>query len=279
MADKVAEILSSGKLQKAIEVCNDEKAKVVDLFNRIWGVGPSTAEQWYCQGMRTLDDLRIADRKETNFLNKHQKIGLELFEDLDERMTRSEAAEIEEYVRKSILEINKQFEIIACGSYRRGKETCGDLDILITHPETIIYQQDLLEKIIKKLHDEKFLTHDLTLQKDGGQKKYLGVCKLMGLGKKSNKHRRLDIILVPPKEKATALMYFTGSAHFNRSMRLLATKLGMSLNEHSLRTNIIRGGTSKKEKLNEGLVLPTPTEESIFEHLNLKYRPPNERNH
>ena len=34
MADKVAEILSSGKLQKAIEVCNDEKAKVVDLFNR-----------------------------------------------------------------------------------------------------------------------------------------------------------------------------------------------------------------------------------------------------
>ena len=153
------------------------------------------------------------------------------------------------------------------------------MDILITHPETIIYQQDLLEKIIKKLHDEKFLTHDLTLQKDGGQKKYLGVCKLIGLGEKSNKHRRLDIILVPPKEKATALMYFTGSAHFNRSMRLLATKLGMSLNEHSLRTNIIRGGTSKKEKLNKGLVLATPTEESIFEHLNLKYRPPNERNH
>ena len=87
----------------------------------VWGVGPSTAEQWYYQGMRTLDDLRIADGKETNFLNKHQKIGLELFEDLDERMTRSEAAEIEEYVRKSILEINKQFEIIACGSYRRGK--------------------------------------------------------------------------------------------------------------------------------------------------------------
>ena len=93
----------------------------------VWGVGPSTAEQWYYQGMRTLDDLRITDRKETNFLNRHQKIGLELFEDLDERMTRSEAADIEAYVRKSILEIDKQFEIIACGSFRRGKgkENCA----------------------------------------------------------------------------------------------------------------------------------------------------------
>ena len=140
-------------------------------------------------------------------------------------------------------------------------------------------QQDLFEKIIAKLHNEQFLTHDLTFQKDGSQKKYLGVCKLIGVEGKSNKHRRLDIILVPPKEKATALMYFTGSAHFNRSMRLLATKLGMSLSEHALRTNIIRGGPSKREKLNEGMILATPTEESIFEQLNLKYRPPNERNH
>ena len=94
-----------------------------------------------------------------------------------------------------------------------------------------------------------------------------------------NKHRRLDIILVPPTEKATALMYFTGSAHFNRSMRLLATKVGMSLSEHSLRKNIIRGGQGKKEKLNKGTILSTPTEESIFEHLGLIYRPPTERNH
>ena len=89
-------------------------------------------------------------------------------------------------------------------------------------------------------------------------------------------HRRLDIIVVPWRERAPAIMYFTGSAHFNRSMRLLATKLGMSLSEHSLRGGVVREG---KEKMNEGFVMETPTEESIFEHLGLKYREPNERDH
>ena len=132
------------------------------------------------------------------------------------------------------------------------------------------------------MHQEGFLTHDLTFSTDGNQKKYLGVCKLLHDSTQA-KHRRLDIIVVPPAEKATALMYFTGSAHFNRSMRLLATKMGMSLSEHALKSNIVRrdSGCSsvRKEKLNNGLVLYTPTEESVFEHLGLPYRQPHERNH
>jgi DNA polymerase lambda len=71
-------------------------------------------------------------------------------------------------------------------------------------------------------------------------------------------------------------MYFTGSAHCNRSMRLLATKMGMSLSEHALVSNVVR---HNREKMNEGVSLDTPTEESIFEHLGLPYRAPHERNH
>ena len=155
MADKIAEILNYGSLQKVKEVGSDEKTIVLELFNRskyglykqqylllddtfdtqidfywymiptsmfiVWGVGPSTAEQWYCQGLRSLDDLKRANSEQQNFLNKHQKIGLDLFDDLDERMDRSEAAQIETYVRNSVSELNSSLEVIACGSFRRGK--------------------------------------------------------------------------------------------------------------------------------------------------------------
>ncbi|KAI0209692.1 DNA polymerase lambda [Lamellibrachia satsuma] len=89
-----------------------------------------------------------------------------------------------------------------------------------------------------------FLTDDLVNQEEGAHKKYLGVCQLPG---RDRKHRRLDIIVVPYSEFACALMYFTGSAHFNRSMRHLAGKMGMSLTEHSLNAGVVRrvGGILK----------------------------------
>ena len=103
----------------------------------------------------------------------------------------------------------------------------------------------------------------------------------------------MDIIIVPYDEYACALMYFTGSAHFNRSLRHLAKKMGMSLSEHSLNRNVTRKvfiyNLLKKlfinellfykgnEKINTGEKLSTLTEEDIFKHLNLPFRAPEER--
>ena len=69
----------------------------------------------------------------------------------------------------------------------------------------------------------------------------------------------------------------TLSAIFNRSMRALAIKKGMSLSEHALKTDVIRGGD--RSRAYEGTSLPTPDEESVFKHLGIPYRIPEEREH
>ncbi|XP_064079243.1 DNA polymerase lambda-like isoform X2 [Macrobrachium nipponense] len=232
LADKVAEIIESGKLRKVAEVCEGEEAQTLQLFMGVWGAGPTTAQSWYIQGFRTLDDLRS---KAT--LTRHQQIGLKYYDDINSRIPRDEVVEIENYVRDAALSIKKGLIVTVCGSYRRGKPTCGDVDVLITHPDGHSHSM-IFKPILQKLRDTGFLTDDLVIQEDNGdQKKYLGVCLLPG---ENRKHRRLDVIVVPYSEHAPALMYFTGSAHFNRSMRLLAIKMGLSLSEHGLRAGIVR---------------------------------------
>ena len=126
--------------------------------------------------------------------------------------------------------------------------------------------------LISRLTEQGFLTHHLTTHvEDKRQKKYMGVCRVSS----DHSHRRIDIISCPKEEAAPALLYFTGSPHFNRSMRLLAIKMNMSLSQHALREGTVRGVNG--EILEEGIALSTPTEESIFEKLGIPYRKPEER--
>ncbi|XP_005289452.2 DNA polymerase lambda [Chrysemys picta bellii] len=265
MAEKILEILESGHLRKLDHI--SESVAVLEVFSNIWGAGVKTAQMWYQQGFRTLDDIRTQAR-----LTRQQAVGLKHYEDFLERMPREEAAEIEQTVREAARSLNPGLVCMACGSYRRGKATCGDVDVLVTHPDGQSHR-GVFDKLLDSLRRSGFLTDDLVSQEDSGnQKKYLGVCRLPGPGRR---HRRLDIIVVPHGEFACALLYFTGSAHFNRSMRALAKTKGMSLSEHALHTAVVRAPGGRK--VGPGLVLPTPTERDVFVLLGLPYREPTER--
>ncbi|XP_054636158.1 DNA polymerase lambda [Dunckerocampus dactyliophorus] len=264
MADKIDEIMESGHLRKLDHI--GEAVPVLELFTNIWGAGAKTAQLWYQQGFRTLEDIRTKAH-----LSNTQKIGLKHYDDFLDRMPREEAAAIEKVVSDAALEIDSGLVAMACGSYRRGKTTCGDVDVLISHPDGKSHR-GIFSKVLQSLHDSGFLTDDLVSHEENGeQKKYMGVCRLPG---PQQRHRRLDVIVVPYKEFACALMYFTGSAHFNRSMRALAKTKHMSLSEHSLNKSVVRQGSAK---VHAGTPVPTLTENDVFHLLGIPYRQPCER--
>ncbi|OQV15984.1 DNA polymerase lambda [Hypsibius exemplaris] len=266
---KIIEILETGACEKVAAYCMDnEMNKAIELFCGIHGVSSKTALKWASSNLRTLEELPEKVR-----LNRVQQIGLKHYHDFLERIPRSEVVEIESTVKEAALRLQDGLELITCGSYRRGKPTCGDVDILVTHPDGKSHR-NIFAPLLDSLRSSGFITDDLLVADEGSQKKFLGVCLLPNPGAK---HRRLDIIVVPYSEFGCALLYFTGSAHFNRSMRSLAHKANMALSHHSLNKNAVRVG---KKKVSDGEPLPGMiTEKAIFDYLGLKYLEPADRDH
>jgi DNA polymerase IV len=71
------------------------------------------------------------------------------------------------------------------------------------------------------------------------------------------------------------LIYFTGNDIFNRSLRLLASKKDMRLNQRGLYRDVIRG--NQRKKLSEGELVEGKSERKIFETLGVQWREPHER--
>ncbi|XP_055962369.1 DNA polymerase lambda isoform X3 [Mercurialis annua] len=182
LQDHIQEIVSTGKLSKLEHYENDEKVRTISLFGEVWGIGPATALKLYDKGYRTLDDL-----KNEISLTHAQKIGLKYFDDIKTRIPRNEVQEMEQILQKAGLEILPGVNIICGGSYRRGKSSCGDMDMVITHPDgTSSSHKGFLSKFVKHLKDMKFLREDLVFSThseegtDSGVDTYFGLCTYPG---------------------------------------------------------------------------------------------------
>ncbi|KRZ74137.1 DNA polymerase lambda [Trichinella papuae] len=196
IAAKIWELHEEGEIEKVKEFASNEKIQVLKLFNSIWGVGPRTAEKWYLQGLRTIEDVQ-----RNVALTDQEYIGFKYREEILLKIPRPEVEEIAKTVIDAAYKINNNFICDICGSYRRGEEECGDVDILITHPDGKSYSNIVYQLVT---------------------------------------HRRIDIIAVPPAEYATALLYLTGSAEFVRGLYGKAKSMQMKLNQHGLWINVNR---------------------------------------
>eukprot|EP00939_MAST-03C_sp_MAST-3C-sp1_P001517 g1517.t1 len=283
MYDHVEEILNTGRFDKLETAMSNPRTAALFALKKIIWVGSKTAEQLYSKGFRTIDQLRNAVRRRTaassSILSGPQLIGLRLYEDLLEKIPRPEMEALASVVRGVAEDLLTDVRVDCAGSYRRGKTASGDIDLLLTHPSG---DCPILRPLLAKLREMDFLTDDLTLPREahvvGKSDSYMGICRLLPKhlrGSKaivgasslcSGRHRRIDIKSFPNDQRAFALLYFTGSAHFNRSMRLWAKKIGMSLNESEL-SQVARGER-----------VPCASEIEVFAALGLEYRPPTQRN-
>ena len=247
--EKMKEYLRTGTLT----LLEREKANPVNILTEVYGIGPKKAKDLVEKGITTIEILR---ERQNEILNDVQKVGLKYFEDILERIPRSEIDEyndIFDNTFKKVAEPGSQYEIV--GSYRRGAKTSGDIDVIITSNNP-----DVFKRFIDVLIQEKIIIEVLSR----GKSKCLVITKIDN-GKYA---RRVDFLYTSPEEYPFSVLYFTGSKAFNTVMRGHALKMGYTLNEHRIARTSVAGSPIKMNFQNE---------KDIFDFLKLEYKEPNER--
>jgi len=236
---------------------DDLHRETINLFQSVYGIGPQNAEYFYGLGYRDLQSLY-----QSGLLNDKQMIGLQYRDDLLQKIPR---AEIEYfgyqlnsripnenifYFRDSTGNNIQQIESIwhIAGSYRRGENESGDIDLLARYID--------MDTILNTLQDMGMIVATLAY----GETKYMGIIKVAP----NAIARRLDIRIFRPTDYVYGLLYFTGSQKFNILMRNRANELGATLNEYGL-TDAYGG------------MYPVNREEEIFRILGIIYYPPEQR--
>ena len=249
--EKLKEYVETGTLR----LLERENNNPENILSDVYGVGPKKAKELVAKGITSIAQLR---EQQNAVLNDVQRIGLKYYEDILERIPRSEIdsyAKIFETAFNKIKESGSRYEIV--GSYRRGAESSGDIDLILTSQN-----EDVFKNFVDELVYRKIILEILSR----GKSKCLVIAKLPDA-----KHaRRVDFLYAAPEEYPFSILYFTGSKAFNTVMRGHALKMGYSLNEHGFSKITDK---KKEEKLTHGFT----REKDIFDFLNIVYKTPNQR--
>ena len=249
------ELLKDGKLTAHAELLKKYHPSMLQLL-KIQGLGPKTiALIWSAYQVSDVDGVeKLAREGKIRELprmgEKHEAKLLKAIEDYRRVSGRflidaaeTEAEKLTEYLGK-FPGIEK---ITTAGSLRRGRETVGDLDILVTGPACA--SEEGRQKAIAYVAQYPPLI-DVIASGDNKISFHL------------RSGMQVDVRLLPPDSFGAAMQYFTGSKAHNVALRQRALKMGYTLNEYSL-------ATLEGEKPVAG-----KTEEEIYGKLNLDYIPP-----
>ena len=255
MLVNMQEMFKEGKLSLHAELLKKYRPTMLDLL-KIQGLGPKTiALIWSAYQVSDLEGVeklaregkirelpRMGEKQEQKLLKAiedYRRIAGRFLLDAAER----EAQKIVDHL-KDYPEVEK---VTPAGSLRRGRETVGDLDILVTGKACC--DNDTREKLIE---------HIIKLP---------GLMEIIARGENKVSFRlrggmQVDVRLLPPESYGAAMQYFTGSKAHNVALRQRALKMGYTLSEYSL------------AQLDTEKPVAGKTEEEIYAKLKLDYIPP-----
>ena len=260
MEKKIKEILETGSLaaaEKARELYNID---ALDALQKIYGVGPAKSTELVKSGIISISQLRDEVKSNPKLLNDKQKIGLKYYEELLERIPRTEMEEHRDILHTLLPDEMTEYDTEIVGSFRREATNSGDIDVLIRVP----FNADAktakanLELYVKMLEGFGYIEEILAL----GEHKCMAISRMY-----NGKARRLDLLMTPDEEYAYSILYFTGSDRFNVAFRQYAIDKGYTLNEHTLTP--IKAGVQTPPYMK--------TEKDIFKFLGLRYIDPSKR--
>jgi DNA polymerase (family 10) len=250
LADKCRVLVETGKLPQ-LEELREAVPAVLLQMTRIPGLGAKKAMVLQRDlNLQSLDELRQACEQQRvrllkGFAAKTEEqilAGLETANQVASRLRIDQAERLVERLREHLITCDAVEQIEFAGSYRRGKETVGDIDILvISHkPQAVMVQL------------ESFPGRATTLAR-GDTKMSIRVEDAF----------QVDLRVVAAESFGAALQYFTGSMEHNVAVRSRARKLGLTVNEYGI------------TRLNDVRAVPAAaTEQQFYEALGLRWIPP-----
>jgi DNA polymerase (family 10) len=213
IARKILEIVEKGTFNELEERKSGIPGTLIELLN-LDGVGPKTVSTlWKKLNILSIDDLERAakghriravrgfgEKKEEGFLK-----AIAMYRDQSGRMNRMESDAVVGKIRAVLDPGTYAF----AGSYRRGKSSIGDIDVVTTEPA------GRLNPKLRTIAEEVI---------DAGDRK----TSLRILGK------RVDFRFTKPQQFGSMLLYLTGSKAFNIKLREIAIARGYKLNEYGI---------------------------------------------
>lgn len=247
LASKIVEIVSSGSCGLLQRLHKELPPAITELLH-IPGLGPRRVKALYHNlEILTLDQLYAAAREGRiralpGFGNKTEQNILHAVEAHVSKHSRFKLATAAQYAESLAAYLRAQPQagkVTIAGSFRRMKDTVGDLDIVTTSSAPGILMQHFID--------------------------YEDIAEILSSGPTRASVRlksglQIDLRIVPDASYGAALHYFTGSKSHNIAIRRMAQKLGLKINEY--------GVFSGKQRI------AGETEKSVYRAVGLPYIPP-----